>query len=181
MEISHIHPRSHNRIVLCASAVNNSLVNQDKLENIFHNVPFTIKQPRTTKEFEQYYHVRWRLLRAPWGEPEGSEIDDIEDNCFHILVMDADKAVGVGRLQYNSVDEAQIRYMAVAREYERKGIGRMIVGALEQEAKDKDVQTIVLDAREPAVGFYQKLGYRIEAESYLLFGEIQHYRMKKSM
>ena len=142
---------------------------------------FKIKQPATPEEFRQYYDLRWRLLRAPWGEPEGSEIDDIEDSCFHILVMDADKPVGVGRLQYNSVAEAQIRYMAVAGAYERKGTGRMIVDALEQEAANKGVQTVVLDAREPAVGFYQKLGYSIEAKSYLLFGEIQHYRMKKSL
>jgi hypothetical protein len=39
----------------------------------------------------------------------------------------------------------------------------------------------VLEARENAVPFYQSLAYEIEKESYLLFGEIQHYRMKKAL
>ena len=56
-----------------------------------------------------------------------------------------------------------------------------ISDALEREAADKGVKTVVLDAREPAVGFYEKLGYRVEAKSYVLFGEIQHYRMIKHL
>ena len=142
---------------------------------------FIIKQPESSEEFKQYYRLRFRILRAPWGEPEGSEIDGIEDQCFHIMVTDSDKTIGVGRLQYNSADEAQIRYMAVEKEYERNGIGRMIVNALEQEALNKNILTVVLDAREPAVGFYQKLGYSIEEKSYVLFNEIQHYRMIKQL
>jgi hypothetical protein len=31
------------------------------------------------------------------------------------------------------------------------------------------------------VPFYRAIGYTIVAESYLLFGEIQHYRMKKAL
>ena len=142
---------------------------------------FTIKQPSSAEEFSQYYNLRWRLLRAPWGEPEGSEVDAIEDRCFHVMVLDSDRTVGVGRLQFNTADEAQIRYMAVDRDYERRGIGRMIVTALEHEAKNNNIRSVVLDAREPAVGFYKNLGYSIEAKSYLLFDEIQHYRMRKNL
>ena len=142
-------------------------------------MPITLKQPKSPEEFKQYYRLRYHILRAPWGEPEGSEVDDIEDQCFHIMVMDDEKTVGIGRLQYNSVEQAQIRYMAVDEAYERQGIGRMIIDALEQEAAKNTIQTIVLDAREPAVGFYEKLGYGIEGKSYVLFAEIQHYRMKK--
>ena len=145
------------------------------------SMPLIVKQPESPEDFEQYYRLRYRILRAPWGEPEGSEVDAIEDQCFHVMAMHNQTVAGVGRLQYNSADEAQIRYMAVDKAYEGSGIGRMIVGALEQEAANNAVQTIVLDAREPAVGFYQKLGYLIEAESYVLFGEIQHYRMVKRL
>ena len=142
---------------------------------------FTIKQPQSPDEFEQYYQLRWRILRAPWGEPEGSEVDEIEEQCFHIMVTNNEKTVGVGRLQFNSAVEAQIRYMAVEKTYEGNGIGRMIVDALELEAINKNVCTIMLDAREPAIGFYQKLGYSIEKKSYVLFDEIQHFRMTKQI
>jgi predicted GNAT family N-acyltransferase len=140
-----------------------------------------IKQPESPEEFKQYYALRYRILRAPWGEPEGSEVDDIEDQCFHIMAVDNQKLVAVGRLQVNTADEAQIRYMAVEKNYEGNGIGRMIVEALEQEAINRKVNTLMLDAREPAVGFYQKLGYRTGKKSYVLFNEIQHYRMTKQI
>lgn len=146
---------------------------------------FCIKQPETDKEFEQYYHLRWKLLRAPWNQPEGSEIDDIEDQCFHIMATaeneDGEAVIGVARLQFNSDSEAQIRYMAVAGEHERKGIGRQLMNTMEQYANSSGCRNIVLDAREPAVAFYQKLGYRLIKKSYLLFGEIQHFLMQKEL
>ena len=144
-------------------------------------MPFIIKQPESPEEFKSYLNLRYRILRAPWGEPEGSEVDAIEDQCFHIMVINDETVLGVGRLQYNSADEAQIRYMAVEKEYEGNGIGRMIVNTLEQQARKKNVGIVILDAREPAVGFYQTLGYKIENKSYVLFNEIQHYRMTKQI
>ena len=142
---------------------------------------FTIRQPESPEEFKSYFNLRYRILRAPWGEPEGSEVDDIEDQCFHIMVTNGETVLGVGRLQYNTENEAQIRYMAVEKAYEGNGIGRMLVNALEQQARNKNMCTVILDAREPAVGFYQKLGYSIEKKSYLLFDKIQHYRMTKQI
>ena len=82
-------------------------------------------------------------------------------------------------MQFNAETEVQIRYIAVAIEHERKGIGKKIIDALENEAKEKNITSIILDAREPAVGFYEKLGYEKKEKTYLLFDSIQHYRMEK--
>ncbi|MCK4834544.1 MAG: GNAT family N-acetyltransferase [Gammaproteobacteria bacterium] len=141
---------------------------------------FVIKQPKTEDEFKRYYHLRWKLLRAPWNQPEGSEIDELEDQCFHLMAVDEDEIIGVARLQFNSSDEAQIRYMAVANGHEKKGIGRALVTVIEARAKTSRHDKIILHAREPAIGFYQKLGYEIIEKSYLLFGEIQHFKMMKA-
>ena len=153
---------------------------------------FTIKQVETEEEFKHYYHLRWQLLRAPWNQPEGSEVDDVENQCFHfIAVENHNKVIGIARLQFNSNSEAQIRYMAVAESHQGKGIGRELVNAVELHAKEppaKKQQTgnsscekIVLDAREAAVGFYQKLGYNVVEKTYVSFDEIQHYRMVKNL
>ena len=141
-----------------------------------------IKQPESDEEFKQYFNFRWRLLRKPWNEPEGSEKDEIEDQCFHVMLCDENnQCVGIGRLQLNSETEAQIRYMAVAKEKERKGLGRKIITAFENNAKENNITSIILDAREPAVGFYEKLGYVKKEKTYLLFNSIQHYRMEKKL
>lgn len=143
---------------------------------------FQIRQAETAEEFKNYFHLRWKLLRAPWNQPEGSETDEIEDQCFHLMAVDDKKQlIGVARLQFNSAIEAQIRYMAVTGEFERKGIGRELVNNLEQRAKSTSHTQIILDAREQAVDFYEKLGYKITGKSYLLFDLIQHYRMQKTI
>ncbi len=143
---------------------------------------FIIKQPQTKEELKHYYHLRWKLLRAPWNQAEGSEVDDIEDQCFHLIAVDENnEVIAVARLQFNSKAEAQIRYMAVARAYEKHGIGRALIKTMEQHASHSNCQKIVLDARQPAVGFYQKLGYELVKKSYLLFSEIQHFRMIKNL
>ena len=143
-------------------------------------MPITIKQPKTPEEFAQYYDLRWRILRAPWNQPVGSEKDQLEDTCYHLMACDqSNNTIGVGRIQSNKIDEAQIRYMAVTPEHEGTGVGRTIVNELEAIALDNDHDIIVLDAREPAVGFYEKLGYTVTNKTYVLFDCIQHYRMQK--
>lgn len=142
----------------------------------------TIKQPETEKEFEAYYDLRWRVLREPWQQPKGSEKDELEDTSFHVMACNKnDNVIGVGRLHFNNKTEAQIRYMAVAPEYVNQGIGSAILEALEKYAKENNGETIVLHARENAVGFYRKEGYELFEKSHLLFGFIQHFRMKKKL
>jgi N-acetylglutamate synthase-like GNAT family acetyltransferase len=84
-------------------------------------------------------------------------------------------------LHFNTETEAQIRYMAVTPEYEKQGIGTSIIAALEAKARQQQCKTIVLHARENAVGFYQKKGYELLEKSHLLFGTIQHFRMRKTV
>ena len=115
-------------------------------------------------------------------QPEGSEIDSIENQCLHRMAINDDKSViAVARLQSNSDIEAQIRYMAVEKKYERRGIGRQLIHAIEHHARSNNHQQIVLDARESAIDFYKSLNYIVIKKSYLLFGEIQHYRMQKTI
>ena len=141
-----------------------------------------IRQPQTSDELKSYFKLRWQLLRAPWNQPEGSEIDDIEEQCLHLMAVDdSDKVIAVARLQFNSDTEAQIRYMAVTARYQRQGIGRRLINAMEAHASTLACKRIVMHAREPAVGFYQRLGYSIDEKSYLLFDEIQHFRMSKAL
>jgi len=141
-----------------------------------------LRQPETDDDFRRYYHFRWQRLRAPWNQPEGSEQDAIEEQSFHVMAENAQREViGCGRLQFNSAEEAQVRYMAVDERYERKGVGRKMMVKMEQYAVQHGIRTIILNAREPAVGFYRQMGYCLEGESYLLFGEIQHYFMVKTL
>lgn len=140
-----------------------------------------IKSPQTRQEFFDYYDLRWRILRAPWNQPKGSEQDELEGQAIHIIAVESDKIVGCGRAHFNSDSEAQIRYMAVENEWQGKGVGKLILDELEKRVIAKGAKKIILHARENVVNFYEKNGYAIIKPSHTLFGVIPHYLMEKKI
>ena len=140
-----------------------------------------IKSPQTDAEWKAYYALRFNVLREPWNQPLGSEVLADEDQAIHAIAVEDNEVLGVARMHESAEKQGQVRCVATATAAQGKGIGKAIMAYLEDQAKAKGWTEIVLEARENAVPFYQRIGYTIIAESYLLFGEIQHYRMKKAL
>ena len=142
-----------------------------------------IIEPTTSEEFKKYYNLRYEILRKPWGQPSGSERDEGEETSIHRMIIDkkTGTALAVGRIQFNSTHEAQIRYMAVADDLQGKGLGSQIISALEDVARAKGIQRIILSARGNALQFYRNNGYEILKKTHLLFGDIQHWLMVKEL
>ncbi|MCI2285728.1 bifunctional GNAT family N-acetyltransferase/hotdog fold thioesterase [Colwellia sp. MSW7] len=142
----------------------------------------TLRAPNSTEEFSQYYHLRWKILRQPWQQPEGSEQDQQEQSALHRMIVDEDnKVLAVGRLEKVTEQQGQIRYMAVDDNMQGQGLGQQIIRALEQQASMLGITEIVLNAREQALGFYEKLGYKMRGYSHTLFGDVKHYSMTKKI
>jgi predicted GNAT family N-acyltransferase len=141
----------------------------------------TIRIPNTSEEWEQYYDLRFKVLREPWGQLKGSEVLTDEDKANHAMVIDSEsgQVVGVARMQTNSPTQGQVRCVAVSTEAQGKGVGKLLMSYLENLAIEKGYEEIVLDARENAVKFYLSIGYEIIGDSYLLFGVIPHFKMRK--
>ena len=137
-----------------------------------------IREPKTSKEWEQYYYLRWQILRAPLNLAKGSEKDDLEDSAIHRAIFDKEKVVGVGRLHFIDKDTAQIRYMAVLKKSRGKGLGRMLVEEFNQISKENKIFKIFLYAREHVIEFYKKLGFEIIKKAHR-FENIQHFLMER--
>lgn len=143
---------------------------------------FRIIEPATSEELEKYCDLRFEILRKPWNQPKSSTKDEWEQNSIHVLMLnEKDEAIAVGRLQLNNSEEGQIRSMAVREDFQGKGLGSSIIKFIEQKAKEEKLNLITLDSRENAVKFYEKHGYEVIGSSYLLFGVIPHFKMKKTL
>ncbi len=143
---------------------------------------FKIIEPQSESDYNDYYRIRYEILRKPWNQPEKSTKDDTESSSVHLLVKDeTGKPVATGRMQFNSEDEAQIRSMAVIDEMQGNGIGSLLIDRLEEIALERKIKRITLDARENAVRFYMRNGYTVIEPSYLLFGIIKHFKMQKDL
>jgi ribosomal protein S18 acetylase RimI-like enzyme len=140
-----------------------------------------IRTPKTEKEFENYYQLRWEVLRKPWNQPKDGERDGMDKDAFHMAAFDGGQIVGCGRLHFNTPEEAQIRYMAVSVGHQNKGIGTKILVELEKIACQNGARIIVGNARDAALGFYKKNGFAIKGESHLLFGAVPHSKISKKL
>ena len=141
-----------------------------------------IIQPANSTELELYYGLRYEVLRKPWSQDKQSTMDEWENMSVHFLLLNESmKAIATGRLQLNSPVLGQIRSMAVHPDYQKMGIGNFMINILEKEAVKRGIKTMELDAREPALPFYLKNNYSVVADSYLLFGIIKHFKMKKDL
>jgi ribosomal protein S18 acetylase RimI-like enzyme len=140
-----------------------------------------IRSPKTTSEWEEYYDLRYRILREPWKQPRGSERNEGDATGMHFGLYDSNQLLGILRLDFMEIGISQIRFMAVETSNQGKGIGENLMLFAEEISKNRGDKKIILHAREIALGFYEKLGYQLIEKSYLLFGEIQHYLMEKNI
>ena len=141
-----------------------------------------ITHPDSERQWQQYYQLRWRVLRAPWDQPVGSERDELEDKSEHIMVFsDTEQLLGVGRVHFNNEEQAQIRYMAVDEQVRGYGVGTILLTELEAIARKQGASVVVLDARENAVSFYAGHGYQVIADGHTLYGVIHHKKMLKNL
>jgi predicted GNAT family N-acyltransferase len=138
----------------------------------------TYRIPSSTKEFEDYFTFRWKLLRKPLGLERGSEQDELEDSAYQLAAFNNEKIIAVGRLQFENKSSARIRYMAVDSAFRKQGIGSRLLNELESHAIENNIKSCWLYARESATKFYIKNHYTICGEAISELA-IPHLRMQK--
>ena len=138
-----------------------------------------IRSPRTDVEWENYYNLRYRILRQPWGQPLGSERNEGDTTGIHLALFDYDRIRAIARLDISGVGEGQVRFVAVDKSVQGKGFGKLIMKEAESVSISRGDTRMILHAREVAVDFYKSQGYEILEKSHVLFERIQHYLMQK--
>jgi N-acetylglutamate synthase-like GNAT family acetyltransferase len=128
---------------------------------------------------EAIIELRYSVLRKPWGQSKESATDDLESSSIHAFIKHNTEIIACGRLQNNGEGIGQVRYMAINQDFQRKGLGKLILKCLEDEAKKIKLKKIELQARENACEFYKACGYSLEEKTFLLWDLIQHYKMSK--
>ena len=138
--------------------------------------------PSNNSDFDEYYYFRWEYLRKDLSQKLGAERDDAENISIHRMIKNNnEEIIGVGRLHKISSDIYKVRYFAVHKDYRRIGLGMYLMKDLEEIAIKDKANYIILNARENALDFYEKLNYKVIKKTNLLFGKIQHYEMKKKI
>lgn len=142
---------------------------------------YKVQIANTQSQIDGIIDLRYDILRKPWSQSKETSSDGMEENAINAFIEENDKVIACGRLQDNGGGVGQIRYMAVDTNHQGKGLGKLIVTKLEEEAKRINIQTIELQARENAVKFYKSQAYSVKETSHKLWDIIQHYLMMKKI
>lgn len=131
-----------------------------------------------SREYQQMVQLRNDILRRPLGLQFTPEELEKEKEEILIGAFEEEKMLGCCMLIKEDPASVRLRQMAVLNNLQGKGIGRALMQFAENIARDRGFQKITMHARKTAVGFYEKLGYRVSGQE---FEEvtIPHFTMEK--
>jgi phosphoribosylformimino-5-aminoimidazole carboxamide ribotide isomerase len=123
------------------------------------------------------YDLRRRVLRADTPSQDVAMAGDDVAGTFHLGVDDGDELVAVATF-VPTADGVQLRGMAVEPGREGGGIGRLLLDAAVRRLRAAGVARLWCNARDPAIPFYERLGWRVTGDGFMDAGTgIPHHRM----
>ena len=133
-----------------------------------------------TAEYRQMVKLRDDILRKPLGLGfTAEELEEEKDNML-IAAFEEERMLGCCMLVEEQVHIVRLRQMAVLNDLQGKGIGRALMNFAENIARDRGYKAIRMHARTNAIGFYEKVGYRVKGEQFIEVS-IPHYLMEKQL
>ncbi|MDS9471875.1 GNAT family N-acetyltransferase [Sporosarcina pasteurii] len=131
-------------------------------------------------ELTTAFNIRKAVFVEEQGVPHADEYDEFDKlsaPCEHVLVYHNDTPVGTGRIRW--VDEfGKLERISILENYRSLGLGKAIICALEEIAKENGIKRVKLHGQTHAEGFYQKLGYETGSPVFMEDG-IPHVLMMK--
>lgn len=124
--------------------------------------------------------LRDDILRKPLGLGfTQEELEGEKDNML-IGAFEDDEMLGCCMLVEENTDTVRLRQMAVLNDLQGKGIGRALMNFAENLARDRGYKTLSMHARKNAIGFYEKMGYKVASDEFTEV-TIPHFVMEKRL
>jgi predicted GNAT family N-acyltransferase len=143
-------------------------------------VQIEVVRVTSLEQMQDALRVRRRVFIEEQGVPEDLEIDEhdadpaVVTTALHVLARLDGESVATGRLVLDEHDgNLHIGRVAVLAEHRRHGLGRTVMLALQDLARERNATSITLAAQLHAIGFYERLGYTARGDVFLDAG-IEH-------
>lgn len=124
--------------------------------------------------------LREDILRRPLGLTLDPNELDGERSHVHIGAFEEDSLLGCCMLVREDDKTVRLRQMAVPDKLQGKGVGKALMSFAETIARDQGYKNLIMHARKHAVGFYEKMGYKVTSTEFTEV-TIPHVVMEKSL
>lgn len=134
-----------------------------------------------TPEYDETVRLRFEVLREPLGLDFTPEMLEQEYADIHLaLYSDQESLVACLVLSPQNNLQIKMRQVAVIPKLQKKGSGTTLVKYSETWSARSGYTEMIMNARETAVPFYEKLGYKKSGKRFEEVG-IPHWFMKKDL
>ncbi len=136
-----------------------------------------VQQAHWDTDQEQLINVRTRVFVEEQQVPSDIEIDGKDADCFHIKALNsANEVIGTARM----LPSNYIGRMCVLKEYRQLGVGGKMLSFFINFARQKHINSLMLNAQITALPFYQKFGFVTDSEVFIE-ADIEHVHMTLSL
>ncbi len=132
-----------------------------------------------TGEYGQVLELRRLLLRKPLGLEWSTADLEHEAEEWHFGAWVDGVPVGCISARWLDGGRVKLRQMAVDRGWQGTGVGRRLMDEVLAIVAAEGATVAELHSRQEAVGFYERLGFRVEGEPFEEVG-IRHRKMAKA-
>ncbi len=129
-------------------------------------------------EYHKMVKLRDEILRKPLGLAFSREELEKERKDILVGAFDDDRILACCLLTETEADTVRLRQMAVRKNQQGKGIGHSMMVFAETLARDKGYKKLMMHARDTAIGFYEKQGYKTLGEQFIEVS-LPHHLMEK--
>ena len=143
-----------------------------------------IRVIRATETWQQAgaYYVRIQGMARQHGITLRREFDEHDrPDTKYIVLTDGEFPVATCRLYPLDELSAMIGRVVVLPEYRGKGLGRRVVSEAESWLREAGFSRAVVESRDVAVPFYEKLGYEVTDHAIIHGDTFDCIRMEKSI
>jgi len=133
-----------------------------------------------SSDYQKMINLRDLILRKPLGLGfSPAELEEEKENMM-IGAFEDEDILGCCMLVEENSRTIRLRQMAVLNNLQGKGIGRAIMNFAENIARDRGYKILSMHARKNAIGFYEKMGYKVVGEEFQEV-TIPHVVMEKAL
>ena len=119
--------------------------------------------------------IRFAVFVDEQRVPAELELDERDPFCVHVLAWSGDEPVGTGRMDLDAGGKAG--RVAVLAAHRGSGVGTALMEPLHGVAREAGLDSVWCNAQVSALGFYERLGYRVVSGPFNEAG-IEHRRME---
>jgi len=122
----------------------------------------------TYETFADARMIRTRVFHEEQGFSLENEFDDIDRTACHVVVLEDGEPAATGRIFSQDGGACwHIGRVAVLPSRRGQGLGAAAMVEMERKVRELGGTSILLSAQCQAQGFYQRLGYAPQGETYL--------------